>query len=138
MNVPPPTDPRTRLRASLLITIGLVAAVYVAFIMLFGGTSTPLLLPGLLAIGIVIAGGAMLINMVARQQTAPAKDKRGLADLDMYSLINRLVADLDEDELAYLERKLDERRRYSDNRLTEDIGLLLEHRDEERQAGKRA
>ncbi|MCL4247776.1 MAG: hypothetical protein KJ065_06485 [Anaerolineae bacterium] len=138
MNVPPPTDPRTRLRASLLITIGLVAAVYVAFIMLFGGTSTPLLLPGLLAIGIVIAGGAMLINMVARQQTAPAKDKRSFSDLDMYSLINRLVDDLDEDELAYLERKLDERRRYTDNRLTEDIGLLLEHRDEERQAGKRA
>ncbi|MBE0689469.1 MAG: MnhB domain-containing protein, partial [Anaerolineae bacterium] len=140
MIIPPDdetTRARTRLRASIMVAIGLVAAIGVAVIMFFGGASTPVLLPGLLAVGIVIAGGAILINMVAKQ-TAPEKDKRGLGDLDMYSLINRLVADLDDTELAYLDRKLDERRQRLDDGLTEDIGMLLEQRQEARQTGKRS
>src|SRR5579871_1817663 len=39
---------------------------------------------------------------------AAEKRKRGLEGLDMYSVIDRLVADLDEDEAVYLQRRLDE------------------------------
>jgi len=105
-------------------------------IVFFGSNS--LMLPGLLAIALTIVGGAMLINMVARQQSAPEKDKRGLGDLDMYSLINRLVDDLDDEELAYLERKLDQRRQRPDDDLPQNIGLLLEQRHETRQIRKRS
>ncbi|MCA9904352.1 MAG: hypothetical protein KC547_10880 [Anaerolineae bacterium] len=136
MNIPPPANAQTRLRISLLIAIGMIALVGTTVIGFFGSNSATIL--GLLTIGIVIIGGALLIHRVAQQQAAPEKSKRSLGDLDVYSLINRLVDDLNEDELAYLERKLDERRRYTDDRLTEDIGLLLEQRDEERRAGKRA
>ncbi|MCC6616681.1 MAG: hypothetical protein IT320_24620 [Anaerolineae bacterium] len=136
MSSQPSASARARLRASLLIAIAMVALVGTTVIAFFG-TNTAVLL-GLFTIGIVIIGGALLIHRVAQQQTAPEKDKRGLGDLDMYSLINRLVDDLDDDELAYLERKLDERRQRLDGDLPQDIGLLLEQRQEARQARKRS
>ena len=111
----------------------MISAIVIVF---FGSNS--LMLPGLLAITLTIVGGAMLINMVARQQSAPEKDKRSLGDLDMYSLINRLVDDLDDEELAYLERKLDQRRQRLDDDLPQDIGLRLEQRHETRQIRKRS
>lgn len=82
------------------------------------------------AVALVMIAAGVLALMNARSQ--PQKAKRGLAGLDMYSVIDRLVADLDDDEAAYLRRRLDERDEKAKDELTLSLDEVLEQRAQER------
>jgi cadmium resistance protein CadD (predicted permease) len=64
-------------------------------------------------------------------------EKRKRSGQDMYSVIDRMVEDLDEDEIAYLRRRLEDRERQRDSALADDVVELLNQRDLDRRAGKR-
>jgi hypothetical protein len=84
-------------------------------------------------LGILLGRGA---SARAQSQTDAEKRKRGLDGLDMYSLIDRLVDDLDDDELTYLRRRIEDRE--SDPQpLQEAMETLLKQRTDDRQAGRR-
>jgi hypothetical protein len=132
-----PWDARKRARALTGGVVGLLVALgLVLMIMLTGRSSATMVMPAVVAITIVVIGGALILKMLSTN-AAQDKGKRGLEGMDIYSLINRLVDDVDEEELAYLERKIDERKRHPDRTLTEDIGDLLDQRDQDRRTGLR-
>jgi ABC-type multidrug transport system fused ATPase/permease subunit len=68
--------------------------------------------------------------------TTAEKRKRALDGLDMYSMIDRLVDDLDEDELDYLRRRLESREQGHDPKLAQSLEALLDQRSETRQSQK--
>ena len=92
------------------------------------------LFPILLIFG--IWGAIVTILMFARERRAyPEKTKRGGASAaDMYALIDRMVDDLNADELDYLQRRMDEAR----SRLAgEDWHGTLDDFLDERESGRR-
>ncbi|MCB9456341.1 MAG: hypothetical protein H6671_10185 [Anaerolineaceae bacterium] len=61
------------------------------------------------------------------------KAKHGLDGADMYTLIDRMVDDLDDDEAAYLRRRLDDRERGLQRQETEQsLADLLDQREADR------
>ncbi len=83
-----------------------------------------------LAVASVFAG--------SRRSSEPGeKRKRGLDGEDMYTLIDRMVDELDEDEVDYLYRRLDQREHGSKNDVAESLGELLDQREEYRESGRR-
>jgi hypothetical protein len=106
----PPSDsedtPDANRRRALGVMVGLGVAVFLAVSLLFigraGGSS---IMPLIILIAILVIGVGFGVNLYSRDRE---KRKRKLDGLDMYSLIDRMVDDLDDDELAYLQRRLDE------------------------------
>ena len=76
------------------------------------------------------------IGYRSRTQTDAEKRKRGLDGLDMYSLIDRLVEDLDDNELSYLRRRIEDRET-GPQPLPEAMETLLKQRTDDRDAGRR-
>lgn len=84
----------------------------------------------LVAVVIPIAAVVALRNAREEAAAAPVKRKRGIDGEDMYSLIDRLVDDLDDDEAAYLRRRLDDHERGLQREDTQtSIGDLLNDRE---------
>ena len=61
----------------------------------------------------------------------PEKRKRRLEGLGMYSMIDRLVKELDGDEIVYLRRQLAEHEHGEDRELSHSLETLLDERSEE-------
>lgn len=85
-----------------------------------------------LALAVIAIGGSVLALVAAR--ASKPKTKRGLEGLDMYTVIDRLVDDLDDDEASYLQRRLDEREIKHKNDLTLSLDDLLEQRAQDRRS----
>jgi hypothetical protein len=133
-------DPQRQKRALAAVMLGLVITMLLGVSLLViraGGTAFPIIAVGVGAILVLLMGVMLAANFPSQASPQVAKRKRGLDGLDMYSLIDRLVDDLDEDEMAYLQRRLDERESGSPDRLPEVIDDLLSQRTEDRRAGRR-
>lgn len=128
-------DPDHRQRTSIVVMAGLVVVMFgfVLMFMLRAGIASPtwILLVGLVLVILMVA--AMGIVAVARS----GKRKRSLDGLDMYSLIDRMVDDLDEDEMAYLQRRLDAVNSKKHDQLAGSLDELLDQRAEAKRAGQR-
>lgn len=91
--------------------------------------------------GIILAPVSMILILLTigllanatRTPDATEKRKRELENVDMYSMIDRLVGDLDDDELAHLRRRLEEREQGRDPKLSQSLEALLDKRSETRQ-----
>jgi hypothetical protein len=118
-----------------LILTGLMIIVFIGLIQTF----VPSLLSGLVAaptlIVIVLVAIALIVSILFGAQTKDSteKRKRRLDGLDMYSMIDRLVDDLDEDELDYLRRRVEEHEPGKDRELSHSLETLLDERSAERQ-----
>ncbi|MCB9454037.1 MAG: hypothetical protein H6672_21600 [Anaerolineaceae bacterium] len=104
-------DARQKMLAWVIIAIGL--AVLVAFGVFYatvrGGLTAPMVIT--IAIALIAAITTPMIAIYAnrqRQGATATKAKRGLDGLDMYSVMDRMVDDLDDDEAAYLRQRLDD------------------------------
>ena len=87
-----------------------------------------------IAIAITPLLAVLMMTIVGRLAPQPKQSvKRDLEGLDMYTVIDRLVEDLDEDEVAYLQRRLEEREFKAKNELTETVADLLDQRADQRQ-----
>jgi hypothetical protein len=106
----------------------------------------PIMEPGILGgaagariVGVMSFLSALLIASIARSARADSiseKRKRGLEGQDMYSLIDRMVDDLDEDELDYLRRRLENREPVEPG-VADSLGELLDQREDARRSGER-
>jgi FtsZ-interacting cell division protein ZipA len=65
------------------------------------------------------------------------KRKRFAEGQDMYSLIDRMVDELDDDELDYLHRRLEEREQKPKHELAESLDDLLTWREDDRSDRRR-
>jgi hypothetical protein len=121
-----------------LLGIAIVTGIALAVLALFllSGTANPILWAAA-AFVIVLGVIAALVTVAVPPARSADKAKRGLEGLDMYSLIDRLVDDLDGDELAYLKQRLDERESGGREDLEVSVKTLLEQRDADRAAGRR-
>ena len=118
-----------------LILTGFMIIVFIGLIQTF----VPSLLSGLVAVPtlmvIVMVAIALIVSILfgTPAKDSPEKRKRGLEGLDMYSMIDRLVDELDGDELVYLRRRLEEHEPGKDHELSNSLETLLDERSEERQ-----
>lgn len=118
-----------------LILTGFMIIIFIGLIQTF----VPSLLSGLVAaptlIVIVLVAVALIVSILFSPQTKDysEKRKRRLEGLDMYSMIDRLVDELDGDELAYLRRRLEENEQGKDGELSHSLETLLDERSEEQQ-----
>ena len=137
---PPPDDSDANrgrpMSAKLAVVLGVSVLAMLLALFMAAGRATSIALPIMVAV-LVIAIGTVFTIQLMRRESTPDKGKRNLAEMDMYSLINRLVDDLNDDELAYLERQIEERKRQPDRSVIEDVGEALEQRDEARRAANR-
>ncbi len=124
-----------RLRALKLLAMGVASAFAIGIAILVDPS-----LGNMRAVGLIVAVPILLIAvsvvwlLLSRlTSTSTAKGKRGLDGLDMYSMIDRMVDDLDDDEAAYLQRRLNEREGKAKHDLTASLEELLDQRAEERQ-----
>jgi hypothetical protein len=127
-------------RALVGVLLGLVVAMLLGVSLLAirsGGTAFPVIAFGVGAVLVLLMGVMLATSVFSPASSRFAKRKRGLDGLDMYSVIDRLVDDLDEDEMAYLQRRLDEREGGSPDELPEVIDDLLSQRSEDHRAGRR-
>jgi hypothetical protein len=114
---------------------GLMIIVFIGLIQTF----VPSLLSGLVAVPtlmvIVLVAIALIVSILfgAQIKDSPQKRKRRLEGLDMYSMIDRLVDELDGDELVYLRRRLEEHEQGKDHELSRSLETLLDERSQERQ-----
>lgn len=92
------------------------------------------------ATAIIMIGVALSLYIVVNRQTRTAdeqyKRKRGAAG-DMYTLIDRLVDDLDDEERAYLLDRLDATEPDTQIDLADMAADLLDQREEDRRQGLR-
>jgi hypothetical protein len=133
-------DPRTQKRALVGVVLGLVIMMLLGMSLLAiraGGTAFPIIAVAVGIILVLFVGVMVAASVFSQASSQVAKRKRGLDGLDMYSLIDRLVDDLDEDEMAYLQRRLDERDSGSPDELPEAVEGLLNQRTEDRRARRR-
>lgn len=130
---PPDGESPNRRQAVKMIFVGLFLAVGVGLLLVFtrGLMSAPALF--MVIAGMVVLAVAALF-VLANGAAEKDKRKRGLDGLDMYTLIDRLVDDLDDDEAAYLQRRLDERQTAEKDDLAQSVESLLERRSQDRQS----
>lgn len=115
-----------------LLSIGLamIFAVSIAALLIPDAGDTEMLRI-VIAMALVCIGGGVFWT-VRERAAAPQKGKRGLDGLDLYSVIDRLVDDLDDDEAAYLRRRLDARDEKAKDDLTLTVDEMLDQRAQER------
>jgi hypothetical protein len=121
-------------RTFKVVLAGLIPLLLIVLLSVF----VPALTQGLLAVPtsmiLLLLTVALMVNALSftRAKDAPEKRKRELENVDMYAMIDRLVDDLDEDEIEYLRRRLEGR---GDNhQLTKSLETLLDQRSETRQS----
>ncbi len=138
------SDARQRLKIVAVIALGVLALA--GFVMMFavrsGTMTTPILF---IVIGIAVLF-VILVPLIAfsnenqrkRDTAARSKAKRGLDSADMYSLIDRMVDEMDDDEATYLRRCLDDRERGLKRDETKNaLDDLLDERGDASRAGWR-
>lgn len=134
----PPTmnndeQPQPNTRAALVILMGVMIATMLGFgLISYAGSSSSILM--MLIIGTVVLGITVMVGFAAqaryRAQAAATdeKPKRFAPGQDMYTLIDRMLDDLDADEMAYLRRRLEEQDQQVDDDLMQSMGELLDKR----------
>jgi len=133
-------DPQSRKRTLVGVLLGLVIMMLLGVSLLAiraGGTAFPIIAVAVGIILVLFVGVMVAVSVFSQASSQVAKRKRGLDGLDMYSLIDRLVDDLDDDEMAYLLRRLDERDSRLPDELPEAVASLLNQRTEDRRARRR-
>ena len=126
-------------RSLKLMLAGMSLVAFLAIIYMLA----PTLMTSIFAVPImiitVLLALALFINILSSAETknTAEKRKRALDGLDMYSMIDRLVDDLDADELAHLRRRLEERDQARDPQLKQSLEALLDERSEARQSQQR-
>ena len=117
-----------RPRSTYLITAlaGIVVMLLLGLLLFArsAGSAGILLVIGVVTLAVVATIGSLLYQRGEGDTRSKAKRK----NVDMFSLIDRLVDDLDADEAAYLRQRLDaiERRETA-----ESLGALLDNRDDQ-------
>ncbi|GIL13857.1 MAG: hypothetical protein BroJett038_25770 [Chloroflexota bacterium] len=135
--IPPESDqnPRMRRRAKLSLVIGLTVAVLIPLLFRSGAASP---FSWVVFTLVIIMGIAGLLAVFAVQRSTLESEKHKREGVDMYTLIDRLVDELDEDEAAYLRRRLDDRERGLEETPLEDaLKQTLDRREDDRLAGRR-
>ena len=111
------TPDEKRRRRMVGVMLGLGVAVFLMVSLLFTGRAGSVsIMPMIIAVAIIVIGVGALVSFIPRSRE---KQKRGLDGQDMYTLIDRMVDDLDEDEVGYLQTRLDERDPHQDAALSD-------------------
>jgi hypothetical protein len=93
--------------------------------------SDMLVIFGAIIVSIAMLPAGLLLSGRQNADQTTQKQKRAAEGMDMYSLIDRMVSELDEDELTYLRRKL-ENQPESQQNFSTSINELLNQRTERR------
>ncbi len=124
-------NPRwTALKAFFAALAAMLAAGVVLMFSSGAGDAPPVLFVFVVAAVVI----AVSVTALIVTRLAPTKGKRGLEGLDMYTMIDRMVDDLDDDEAAYLQRRLGEREAKQKDDLTLSLNDLLEQRAQEKRS----
>lgn len=128
-------NPDNRQHTPMILLGGLAVAIFgvVLIFMLRAGAISPGWIWIAMGAGLVV----VMLVAVATGIVALSRSGKRKRDLDMYSLIDRMVDDLDEDELAYLRRRLDTAKSSEHDQLTDSLDELLDQRAEARRTGQR-
>jgi hypothetical protein len=131
------TSMTTKTTRLLIAGLGLALLAALIPVLAPGLMTGALAIPTMMTIVVVTIILLMSIISGAREKDAPEKRKRGLEGQDFHSVIDRLVDELDEDELAYLRKRLEEREQGRRPELTHSLEALLDERSETQQAVQR-
>jgi ABC-type transport system involved in cytochrome bd biosynthesis fused ATPase/permease subunit len=120
---------RNRPALVFAVILALLVVVGLAFVM-NPALMSRALLPILLSVVVVVLP---TLFVVTRSRT----EKRKRSGQDMYKIIDRMVDDLDDDEIDYLQQRIEDREARGKADLSEDMVDLINLRDLDRRAGKR-
>jgi hypothetical protein len=131
--------PPSRKRATVGIIIGGMVAMVLGLLLVLAprmmmSTSVWGVIGVFVVIMILIIAG--LVVTTSQRQADRAKRKRGPNGQDMYTLIDRMMDNLDDDELDYLRDRLTQREHGPKHELAESLGDLLDQREEYRETGR--
>ncbi len=130
--------PPSRKQATRGIVAGGIVAMVIGLLLALGSSSINAV--GVFSIGIMVIVVILTLvglAVVNSRRGEPEKGKRGVDGQDMFTLIDRMVDDLDDDEVDYLRSRLEQREHGSKNELADSLGELLEQRTEARRRGER-
>lgn len=123
-----------RIFAALIVGIA-VAAGLMIFVFANGGSNFESFVPFFFIFFVpgLMAAKRRRVRRAYQYRHETTKAERGLDGKDMYTLIDRMVDDLDDDEAAYLRRRLDDRERGLQRQETEEsLADLLDKREADR------
>ncbi len=129
---------RTMIIISLVLGLLMFAGLGAMFLFRAGGgislnfSGMPMIVIAVLIVLIAVVFG--VLTVVRQNQQESEKSKRLPDGMDMYSMIDRMVEDLDEDEVVYLRRRIKAAR---SGKTAEDLGTLLDKREDARSTGRR-
>lgn len=130
-------NPPSRKQATMGVIAGGVLAMVIGALLILAPRAAinpaAAMVIGVMVIVTILSLAAVTISNWQRSKVRE-KRKRDVAGLDMYSLIERMVDDLDEDELDYLRRRLEEREHGPKHELADSLDELLTQRAEDREA----
>jgi hypothetical protein len=127
-------DKRRPLRVMLIVLFASLLAGGILTILLTREVSLDsdmLVIFGAIIVSIAMLPAGLLLSGRQNADQTTQKQKRAAEGMDMYSLIDRMVSELDEDELTYLRRKL-ENQPESQQNFSTSINELLNQRTERR------
>jgi hypothetical protein len=129
----PNGEPPDRRRAAKMTLVGLFTAIGVILLLVFTrGLMPPLALISVVIIMVVLATAALVMLLNGSSRAEKDKRKRRLDGQDIYTIMDRLVDDLDDDELAYLQKRIDERQTTTKDDLAQSVEDVLERRAQNR------
>lgn len=129
------TDQRRSLRSWMLLLFTALLAAGLAVAIMIGNPVSSDLDRIMVVSLLIIAAGIIPVSLLFSNPpttTTAEKQKRVSANTDMYSLIDRMVEELDEDEIAYLQQRLSSRLYADKQDLQNSLGELLNQRAENR------
>jgi hypothetical protein len=110
--------------------LGLLGALLAGLVVFFLRSPVSATLP---VVMMVVTGVMVVLFALVLVRAVPGdKAKREIAAGDMYSLIDRMLPELDTNERLYLQRKLDELEAGKPHETPEELGALLDERIRER------
>lgn len=125
-----PPQPGNRRSAKLAMVLGLVIAMLLGALLFAMRSMSGAMMPIILAVAVAIM--LVVIAVLVVRAMPSDKAKHEIAEGDMYSLIDRMLPELDANERLYLQRKLDEMEAGKLHETPEELGALLDERIRER------
>lgn len=128
--------PPSRKQATMGVIVGGVLAMAIGFLLIFAPRAAinpaAAVVIGVMVIVTLLSLAAVTITNWQRSKEQE-KRKRGLDGVDMYSLIDRMVDDLDEEELDHLRRRIEEREHGPKRDMADSLDELLIQRAQDRE-----
>lgn len=125
-----PPQPGSRRPIKIVVVLGVAFSLLIGLLLVVLRSTSMMTVPVMIAV--VSAIMIVLVALLVLRSPTGEKVKREIAAGDMYSLIDRMLPELDANERQYLRRRLEEIDAGTSKETPEELGALLDEHIRER------